>query len=345
MATSKAIRADDASGLNIATVQATEDAATKDFQRVVLNDPTTPGNMVGVDGSGNLKVTGAVTVSGTVAVKPTDGTNALSKTFDLDSSGSTHEWNIGVGLRKSASGGSVEVGTSSNPLRTDPTGTTSQPVSVGDGSDTTFGAKADAKSTATDTTAISAMSVLKQISASVQAPPSQAVTNAGTFATQAAQSGTWTVQPGNTPNTTAWKVDASSAAVPVTDNSGSLTVDNGGTFAVQVATGPAAAGVTLKSVVISSSSSGNNTLIAAVTSKKITVVAFALSFSGTVNAKFQDGASGTDLTGLFYGIANSGAGSATSAPGFLFQGSTNTLLNLNLSGSVAVGGFVAYYEA
>jgi hypothetical protein len=64
---------------------------------------------------------------------------------------------------------------------------------------------------------------------------SHAVTNAGTFAVQAAQSGTWTVQPGNTANTTAWKVDASSVAVPVTDNSGSLTVDNGGTFAVQAA--------------------------------------------------------------------------------------------------------------
>jgi|SRR6185436_5541374 len=55
---------------------------------------------------------------------------------------------------------------------------------VADGADVTFGAKADAKNTATDTTAISAMSVLKQISASVQAPPSQAVTNSGTFAVQ-----------------------------------------------------------------------------------------------------------------------------------------------------------------
>ncbi len=51
------------------------------------------------------------------------------------------------------------------------------------------------------------------------------VDNGGTFAVQAAQSGTWTVQPGNTANTTAWKVDASSVAVPVTDNAGSLTVD------------------------------------------------------------------------------------------------------------------------
>lgn len=60
-----------------------------------------------------------------------------------------------------------------------------QPVSIADGSSVTLGSKADAKSTATDTTSISMMSVLKQISASVQAPPSQAVTNAGTFAVQA----------------------------------------------------------------------------------------------------------------------------------------------------------------
>lgn len=41
------------------------------------------------------------------------------------------------------------------------------------------------------------------------------VDNAGTFATQAAQSGTWTVQPGNTANTTAWKVDGSAVTQPV----------------------------------------------------------------------------------------------------------------------------------
>ncbi|MDO8596641.1 MAG: hypothetical protein Q7R45_08455, partial [Sulfuricaulis sp.] len=41
---------------------------------------------------------------------------------------------------------------------------------------TAFGAKTDAKSTATDATSVSAMQVLKQISASVQAPPTQAVT-------------------------------------------------------------------------------------------------------------------------------------------------------------------------
>lgn len=54
-----------------------------------------------------------------------------------------------------------------------------------DGAIATLGAKADAKSTATDATAITVMQVLKQISASVQAPPSRAVTNAGAFAVQA----------------------------------------------------------------------------------------------------------------------------------------------------------------
>ena len=56
---------------------------------------------------------------------------------------------------------------------------------IADGGDTTLGSKADAKSTATDTTAITAMQVFKEISAMEQAPASRAVTNAGTFADQA----------------------------------------------------------------------------------------------------------------------------------------------------------------
>lgn len=48
--------------------------------------------------------------------------------LDLDTSGSTHEYDLGVSLRFTGSGGSVAAATSSNPLRVDPTGTTSQPV-------------------------------------------------------------------------------------------------------------------------------------------------------------------------------------------------------------------------
>jgi hypothetical protein len=54
----------------------------------------------------------------------------------------------------------------------------------------------------------------------VDSAPSTAVT--GTVA--ASQSGTWTVQPGNTANTTAWKVDGSAVTQPI---SGSVTANIG----------------------------------------------------------------------------------------------------------------------
>jgi hypothetical protein len=58
--------------------------------------------------------------------------------------------------------------------------------SISDGANVTQGAKADAKSTATDTTAVTIMQVMKEISFMEQTPASRAVTNAGTFATQSA---------------------------------------------------------------------------------------------------------------------------------------------------------------
>ena len=64
---------------------------------------------------------------------------------------------------------------------------------LADGASVTLGAKADAKSTATDTTAITVQQVLKEISYMEQNPASRAVTNGGTFAVQATESGTWNV--------------------------------------------------------------------------------------------------------------------------------------------------------
>lgn len=103
---------------------------------------------------------------------------------------------------------------------------------------TVLGVKGDAKSTATDTTAISGISIWKQISASIQAA---AASLAGTLTVAAhavTQSGTWTVQPGNTANTTAWKVDGSAVTQPV---SGTVTANAGsGTLAVSLASGATA---------------------------------------------------------------------------------------------------------
>lgn len=101
--------------------------------------------------------------------------------------------------------------------------------------------------------------------------------------------------------------------------------------------------VTPKFAAIAASTSGNNTLIAAVTSKKIRVLAVAFMANGTVNAKFQSGAGGTDLSGLFYMVANTGAALPYNPAGW-FETASNTLLNLNLSAAIAVGGCITYIE-
>jgi hypothetical protein len=90
------------------------------------------------------------------------------------------------------------------------------------------------------------------------------------------------------------------------------------------------------------SSSGNNTIVSAGGgSNKIRVLAVQLIANGTVNVKWQSGASGTDLTGLAYLIANAGYVLPYNPLGW-FETAANTLLNLNLSAGVAVGGCITY---
>jgi hypothetical protein len=88
-------------------------------------------------------------------------------------------------------------------------------VKTADGDQATLGAKGDAKNAATDTTAVSAISLLKEISSLLQGTIT--ITPSGTITISGAvtQSGTWTVQPGNTANTTAWKVDNSGVVQPI----------------------------------------------------------------------------------------------------------------------------------
>lgn len=101
--------------------------------------------------------------------------------------------------------------------------------------------------------------------------------------------------------------------------------------------------LTPKFAAIAASTSGNNTLVAAVTSKKIRVLGLYLVSNGSVNAKFQSGASGTDLTGLAYLVANTGFVLPFNAVGW-FETASNALLNLNLSNAIAVGGALVYVE-
>lgn len=101
--------------------------------------------------------------------------------------------------------------------------------------------------------------------------------------------------------------------------------------------------LTPKFAAISAATSGNNTLVAAVTGKRIRVLAMALVANGSVNVKAQSGAGGTDLTGLFYLVANGGFVLPYNKLGW-FQTAAAALLNLNLSAAIAVGGCLVYVE-
>ncbi len=101
--------------------------------------------------------------------------------------------------------------------------------------------------------------------------------------------------------------------------------------------------LTPKYAVINGASSGDNTIVAAVTGKKIRVLSYSLSFAGTVNAKFQSGAGGTDITKLFYGILGTPVAGALNELGH-FETAAGALLNLNTSGAVVVGGHLTYIE-
>lgn len=69
----------------------------------------------------------AVPSTGT-AMGASDGTNMQNpRLYDLDTGAGTN-YVLGASIRLSANGGSVEGGTASNPLRIDPTGSTTQPV-------------------------------------------------------------------------------------------------------------------------------------------------------------------------------------------------------------------------
>ena len=93
---------------------------------------------------------------------------------------------------------------------------------------------------------------------------------------------------------------------------------------------------------IDAASSGDNTLIAAQgASNKIRVLAYTLIASGAVNARFEDGAGGTALSGQMNFTTNSGV-SVPFCPVGHFETTANTLLNLELSGAVSVDGHITY---
>lgn len=99
--------------------------------------------------------------------------------------------------------------------------------------------------------------------------------------------------------------------------------------------------VTVKFAPISASSNGDNTIVSAVANKAIRVLSYVLMANGTVNAKWRSDT--TDISGLFYLVANTGAAPGENQYG-QFQTATGEALVLNLSGGIAVGGHLSYVE-
>jgi hypothetical protein len=102
----------------------------------------------------------------------------------------------------------------------------------------------------------------------------------------------------------------------------------------------------MPTTIINVAASGTNHIVPAASVPSgfcIRVTAFWVSISGTVNCKFQS-SGGSDLTGLFYGTANKdwyGGPTGLQQRG-LFQTLVNEGLDVNLSGAIAVGGYVNY---
>ena len=101
----------------------------------------------------------------------------------------------------------------------------------------------------------------------------------------------------------------------------------------------------IKRAVIDHATSGDNTLVSAVIGKRIRVVSLFLVAAGTVNVRFESGASGTALTGQMNLIANTGF---VLSMGFneagWFETSKSELLNLELSAAISVDGVLSYIE-
>ena len=203
-----------------------------------------------VDGANGLAVDVKTLPPGaaTSAKQDTGNTSLASlaaQQLDYDTGGGTATQVI-LGIALPASGGPVAGGTATNPVRVDPTGTTAQPITDNGGSITVDGTVAATQSGTWNVTNVSGTVSLPTgaATAALQTQPGvdigdvtvnnasgasavniqdggNSITVDGTVA--ATQSGTWTVQPGNTANTTAWKVDGSAVTQPV---SGTITASN-----------------------------------------------------------------------------------------------------------------------
>jgi hypothetical protein len=132
---------------------------------------------------------------------------------------------------------------------------------------------------------------------------------------------------------------AASVPVAIANNQSTLAIAQD---TANIADGATGTNLTPLFATIVASASGATTIVAAVGGKKIRVLSWYLKANAAVNFKWQSHVTPTDLTGLFYnGAQGDGVGAAFSPVGH-FQTISGEALDINLSGAVAVGGYLVY---
>jgi hypothetical protein len=174
----------------------------------------------------------------------------------------------------------------------------------------------------------------------------QPVSIAATVNTSAAQSGTWTVQPGNTANTTAWLVTGTGGTFPATQsgtwNIGTVTTLTGITNAVTTATtdtAPATVNITAQDSASATASGANSQTIITGTPTANSAAAFALSSMDTIRVQVT----GT-WTGTLQSEASMDGGTTWYILGVHQLGTAYTVATFtaNFSGNANVGGLTNY---
>jgi hypothetical protein len=99
----------------------------------------------------------------------------------------------------------------------------------------------------------------------------------------------------------------------------------------------------LYAVISASTDNGDNTIISADGTKKLRVLSYVLVTDGTAEVRWEGGAGGTALSGRMPLVVNTGISSGFCPVGH-FETATNTLLNLEITGTGNVFGHLTYIK-
>lgn len=275
-------------------------------------------------------------MSGTTSkVSATEGSGKNIATYSFTEDATTKE-SQRITLNDSAG---AELGTSGNPVRTNPTGTTTQPVSVGaalPAGSNVVGKVGIDQTTPGTTNGVQVNAALPAGANVIGAVKTDQTTHGVTD--QVASDVTKVA--GNTVNTGNGTVSSGTQRVALASDNTPFNV-SASSETSQVFSGTTA--LTPKFAVITASSSGATTIVSAVSSKKLRVLALNLIANAAVNVKWQSHVTPTDKTGLAYLGANGGYILPFNPVGW-FETVSGEALDINLSGAVAVGGHLTYIE-